>query len=431
MSARALALQVVRDVFPAAGHGRGAQEALDYRLRHTALDARDAASATVLAYGAIKMRRTLDWYLHPYIGQRSRALPPAIAETLRLALYELRFMAAPEHAVVHEWVGLAKRFGHRGTAGLVNAVLRAFLRDAPPPPERSQFTRDDDFLGTAYSYPTWLVAQWRAVFGDHAIEEILRACNAAATSSVVVNRAKISREAAREELAARGVDAQPSTLAQDALVLPPSAPLREIEAHAAGRWWLQSETSAVAVDVLDPRSGEFVADVCSGRGNKALQSAARVGPAHSVVCIERNAGKAALLEKRAAEAGVNVAVIVGDAAKPIAVEQQFDRILIDAPCSGVGVVGRHAEMRWRKRPDDGERLSEMQRALLASLAARLSKGGVLVYAVCSTDPRETTQVRDWFERSHDGFGRSGEELTVPPGLHGRDGFFAVRFAHRT
>src|SRR5690348_15689932 len=157
MNARDVALQVVRDVFPPQNSGRGAQEALDYRLRKATLDPRDRAFATMLAFGAIKMRRTLDWYLQPYIGERAKPLPPVIAEIARLAVYELRFTSSAAHAAVSEWVNLAKIYGHRGTAGLVNAVLRGFLRDKPAEPQREDFADEDDYLGAAFSYPTWLV----------------------------------------------------------------------------------------------------------------------------------------------------------------------------------------------------------------------------------------------------------------------------------
>ncbi|MHB8146523.1 MAG: transcription antitermination factor NusB, partial [Vulcanimicrobiaceae bacterium] len=173
MSARETALYVVRDVFPAApGTDRGAQDALDYRSRKAQLDGRDRAFATELAYGAIKMRRTLDYYLHPFIGERPQPPPPAIHEILRLAIYELVFTRADEHATVFEFVNLAKKFGHRGVANLVNAVLRGFLRDRPAAPSRDIFDSEDEYLGVAYSLPTWLVKQWRTVFGSEALETI-------------------------------------------------------------------------------------------------------------------------------------------------------------------------------------------------------------------------------------------------------------------
>jgi 16S rRNA (cytosine967-C5)-methyltransferase len=194
MTAREVALQTVRDVFPSqTAQERTAQESLDYRLRKAELDARDRGFATMLAFGAIKMRRLLDWYLQPYIGDRNKPLTPTIHEILRLSVYELRFTNAQPHATVSQWVDIAKRHGHRGTAGLVNAVLRGMLRDNPAAPQRGDFENDDEYLGTAFSFPTWIVRQWRAAFGDEKLESILEACNAPAQAAVTINRRKITR----------------------------------------------------------------------------------------------------------------------------------------------------------------------------------------------------------------------------------------------
>lgn len=440
MTARDAALQVVRDVFPAQGQERGAQEALDYRLRKSDLDARDRAFATMLAFGAIKMRRTLDWYLQPYIGERAKPLPPVIAEIARMAVYELRFTSAQPHAVVSEWVNLAKVYGHRGTAGLVNAVLRGFLRDNPAAPQPQDFPDEDDYLGAAFSYPTWLVRRFRETFGGAPLQQILEAGNAPAQSAVVINRARTTREDVCAWFAQRGASAQPSAIAEDAVLVSDAALARASEAQAAGAWWVQSEASALVVDVLNPQGGETVADACSGRGSKALQSAARLNGEGTLICIEQDARKAASLERRANEAQLPVAVIVGDATAPI-LQQSFDRILVDAPCSGIGVIGRHPEARWRKRPDDGERLALTQRALLEALAPHLYEGGAIVYAVCSVDKRETVDVIEWFVRTHNvqrglipvhlaEFETQDGDVLVPPGLHGRDGFFVARLERR-
>jgi 16S rRNA (cytosine967-C5)-methyltransferase len=438
LTARETALQVVRDVFPAAGSGapRGAQEALEYRFVKAQLDARDRAFATMLAFGAIKMRRLVDWYLQPYLAKRGKPLPPAIAEIARMGVYEMRFSASQPHAVVSEWVNLAKRYGHRGTAGLVNAVLRGFQRDAPPPPQRTAFDDEDEFLGTAFSYPTWIVRQWRATFGADRLEQLLEAGNAPSQSAVSINRTKTSREDVVQWFLDRGAHAQPSQIAQDSVLVSDAALAHLGERDAAGRWWVQSESSALVVDILNPQPGEAIVDACSGRGSKALQTAARLCGEGTLVCVDRDARKLAALERRAADAGLPLAAVCGDAAAPI-LPQRFDRVLIDAPCSSIGVVGRHPESRWRKRPDDGERLALVQRALLEALADRVFEGGVLVYAVCSTDPRETTEVVDAFVRTHnvhrglvpvhlEPFLTQAGDVLVPPGLGGRDGFFIAR-----
>ncbi len=437
-SARDVALHVVRDVFSA--QERGAQQALDYRLQHASLDARDRAFATTLAFGAVKMRRTLDWYLQPYIGDRAKPLPPAIAEIARVAIYELRFTSAQHHAAVSEWVNLAKIYGHRGTAGLVNAVLRGFLRDNPSPPQPQDFADEDDYLGAAFSYPTWLVRRLRETFGGDDVQRILEACNAPAQSAVVVNRARATRESVAQWFTERGAQAHSSELAQDALLVSDSALARASDTQAAGEWWVQSESSALVADVLNAQPGETVADACSGRGSKALQSAARLNGDGTLICIEKDARKAAALERRAQEAQLPVALIVGDATAPI-LRQRFDRILIDAPCSGIGVVGRHPEARWRKRPEDGERLAITQRALLEALVPHVYEGGAIVYAVCSVDKRETIEVIDWFVRTHNvqrglipaqlsEFETEAGDVLVPPGLGGRDGFFVARLERR-
>ena len=227
MSARDVALSVVRDVFPAQpGTDRGAQEALDYRSRQANLDGRDRAFATELSYGAIKMRRTLDFYLAPFIGERPQPPPPAIHEILRLALYELVFTRPDVHATVFEWVNLAKKYGHRGVANLVNAVLRSFLREQPLAPAREHFETEDEYLGVAYSLPKWLIKQWRASFGEDTLEAICAAVNAPASSAITCNPLKIEPVAMLERLRAAGQSATASAYAAESIVMADALPGR-------------------------------------------------------------------------------------------------------------------------------------------------------------------------------------------------------------
>jgi 16S rRNA (cytosine967-C5)-methyltransferase len=437
MSARSAALAVLRDVFPPEpATGRGAQESFNYHVRREKLDARDRAFATELAYGAIKMRRLIDRYLEPYVGARAKTLPPAISELLRLGIYELLFMRSPEHAVVSEYVGLAKHFGHRGTAGLVNAVLRGFLRDKPAEPAAEDFVDPDDYLGTKYSFPTWIVRQFRARFGDEALPRILEGLNAPARAAVSVNTLKGDVESVEAAFAAQGVQTERSAYVEDTVLLAGGAYAQGAEAAAQGAWVVHSESAAMPVDILNPHDGDTVLDLCSGRGNKALQEGARLHGNGHLTCVEKDARKAAVLQKRLDEGGVTAAVVIGDATQSI-VTQSFERVLLDAPCSGIGTLGRHPEARWRKRPDDGERLAQTQRALLAEASAHVHPGGVLVYAVCSTDPREGDDVvNDFLKRNNFSRGliparyeplqNDAGDVVVAPGIDGRDGFYIAR-----
>lgn len=434
MTAREVALLVVRDVFPSSGRERGAQEALDYRLRKAGLDARDRAFATELAYGAIKMRRTLDWYLAPFVGERAATLAPTAHEILRLAVYELCYTRADEHATVYEFVELAKRHGHRGLASLTNAVLRGFIRSERMAPERASFEDEDEFLGTLHSLPTWLVRQWRAAFGAELLERICAGVNAPPAMALTVNLSRMQPAAAIERLAAESVVARRSAYVDESLVVERhERPLRESEECA---WWVQSESSAIVVEVMQPQPGEQLLDLCSGRGNKALQIAARMQAQGDLVSVDRDERKMRALERRFASCGLSVSPVVGDARESVPAER-FDRALLDAPCSGIGVVGRHPEARWKKRAGDGERLAALQAELLEAASHALYEGGALVYAVCSTDAREGVEVVNGFLERHrfsrglvparlEPFLTTGGDVLIPPGIDGRDGFYVAR-----
>ncbi|HET6276426.1 MAG TPA: transcription antitermination factor NusB [Candidatus Cybelea sp.] len=435
--ARELALAVVRDVFPppdSPAIERTAQAAFDYRARRSQLSERDRAFAAELAYGAIKMRRALDWQLQPFV---SAQLTPAIREILRLASYELLYTRADVHATVFEFVNLAKRYGHRGLANLVNAVLRNLLRANPGDLARASFESEDEYLGTRYSLPEWLVRQWRELFGDQ-LEAVCDGVNRPAQPAIVVNAIKSTVEEAAERLRAVGIEARRSAIVGEVLLV--ERGFARVESES--RWWPQSESSAMAVDVLGPQPGEAILDVCSGRGNKALQIGARLAGHGDLFCIERDERRVATLARRLDEGGVAASLVTGDASTEVVpADRRFDRVLVDAPCSGLGVVGRHPEARWKKQGTDGERLALTQRALLEQAARHVYPGGVLVYAVCSTDPRETSEVIDWFlarqnfERGlipaeYASFSTRAGDVLVPPGLEGRDGFYIARVERR-
>lgn len=434
MNAREVALHVVRDVFPSEGRERGAQEALDYRLRSAGLDARDRAFATELAYGAIKMRRALDWFLQPFLGERAATLQATTHEVLRLAIYELRYTRAEAHATVYEFVEIAKRRGHRGLASLVNAVLRSYLREPPPDPTPASFENEDDYLGTRYSLPTWLVRQWRSVFGSDRLDAICAGVNAPAQTAITANVARIEPASLVEQLAAQGVVARQSPFVAESLILESNAHL--VREASEGTWWVQSESSAVPVEVLAPQRGEQILDLCSGRGNKALQIGARLRGEGALLCVDRDERKMKALQARFDAVGLSAQPVAADARAP-GLERRFDRALLDAPCSGIGVVGRHPEARWKKQSGDGERLAALQGELLDAASRLLYEGGALVYAVCSIDPREGVEVVNGFLEHHN-FSRglvpaqlepflteSGDVL-IPPGLEGRDGFYIAR-----
>ena len=426
-TAREVALQVCRDVF--GPNPRGAREALDYRLRKTDLAPRDRAFATELAYGAIKMRRFLDFELQPFVGERAKSLPQPIAEILRLGTYQLRSMNGVEaYAAVSESVGLARKYGHKGTAGLVNAVLRRVSTEPP---------READ-LATRASLPNWVVTHWRERFGEDRLETILAGVNAPPAVGVCLDLRNVTSEAALRALADGGIAATQSAFACDALILAGSASAVELEPMANHRWHPHAETAAFPVDILDPQPGQRVVELCCGRGNKTLQIVSRMRDGGTVLAVDDDDRKILQAGKRLEAAGIGSVALVTADATSMQATADADLVLLDAPCSGLGILGRQPEARWRKNPDDPVRMAAVQRKLIGASAGGVKPGGALVYAVCSTDRREGEDVVDAFLGDHPQFARDtiparyapfltpAGDVLVAPGIDGRDGFFVAR-----
>jgi 16S rRNA (cytosine967-C5)-methyltransferase len=442
--AREVALMVVRDTF--GDQPRAAREAMDYRLRRSGLAGRDRAFATELAYGAIKMRRALDERLAPFLGPKAATLPKPIAEILRLGAYQLIYMNGVEpYAAVSESVGLARIYGHKGTAGLVNAVLRRVAENieshgrlgasAPDGADES-----DDAIARRASLPTWIVAHWRKRFGAERVAAIAAGVNAPAPIGIGLDTRRIDAKAARAMLAEHGADAEPSAFTADTLIATDAHGI-DLETIGAGRWFLHAESAALPVDLLAPQPGEAIYEACSGRGNKTLQIVARTNGIGSLEAVDLDERKVERLRERlAVHDAAYVRVAARDASLPG--EPDCDAVLVDAPCSGIGIVGRQPEARWRKSPEDGLRLAPEQRAILEAAATRVKPGGRLVYAVCSTDVREGDDVIDAFLAAHDEFARAplpsryaplatpAGDVLVAPGIAGRDGFFIASVTRR-
>jgi len=440
--AREVALMVVRDTF--GDQPRAAREAMDYRLRRSGLTGRDRAFATELAYGAIKMRRALDERLAPFLGPKAATLPKPIAEILRLGAYQLAYMNGVEpYAAVSESVGLARIYGHKGTAGLVNAVLRRLAEDVEANGRASSSANvdeTDDAIARRASLPTWIVAHWHKRFGAERLAAIVAGVNAPAPIGIGLDTRRIDADSARARLAEHGADALPSAFAADTLIATDAHGI-DVETLGAGRWFLHAESAALPVDLLAPQPGETIYEACSGRGNKTLQIVARTNGTGSFEAVDLDERKIERLRERlAVHDAAYVRVAARDASLPG--EPDCDAVLVDAPCSGIGIVGRQPEARWRKSPDDGLRLAPEQRAILAAAATRVKPGGRLVYAVCSTDPREGDEAIAAFLAAQGDFARAplpsryaplatpAGDVLVAPGIAGRDGFFIASLMRR-
>lgn len=354
-------------------------------------DARDRALASHLAYDTLRWQGTLDWLLEAATSRPLADVEPALRRILRLGALQLWRTDVPGHAAVSTSVELARAAvpsrRATGAGGFVNGVLRGVqrrLRQGIEWPE-DEVAR----LALTTAHPAWVVRDVVGRLPDG--EGLLQADN---EPPGVTLRATGDRDELIAELRAAGLDAVPGALTPEAVRVPGADP-RRLEAVAAGRAAVQDEASMVVAHALQVQPGDRILDLCAGPGGKSAHLAALAGPNGSVTAVELHPHRARMVTENAERLGVAVEVVVGDALDPpLADAATFDRVLLDAPCTGLGTGRRRPEVRWRRTPDDVASLAALQRRLLLAAAARLRPGGTLTYAVCTWTAQETDGVLD-------------------------------------
>lgn len=393
--ARSLAFATIRATFEDDAFTERAFRAEADRLE---VSSRDRAQAQHLAYGAVQRRGTSDVAIERLAGRSTRLLDPPVLAALRLGLYELLFAdATPDHAAVDQAVELVKAAGAAHASGLVNAVLRRAVR------EREQLTADllgDDSTpaaaAVADSAPRWLAEMWWRELGEGPARAALAACNERAEVAMRVNPLRAEREAILARLQEAGVeaaipDAPWPLAAPETIVIGGRTGDLVPAAVEAGELTPQSRGSAAVVEVLDPREGEHVLDLCAGPGIKTGQIAERMGDRGEVISVELDPTRAGEVAAQARRLGLrSVSVIEADATET-GMAPGFDRVLLDAPCSDLGTLASRPDARWRKSPKIIDRLTEVQDRLLRNAAAVLGPGGTLVYSTCTISRRENEE----------------------------------------
>lgn len=404
MTARAAAHQVVQRVFE--------EDAYADRVLRTAaagLDRRDRALAQRLAYGTVQRVRTLDHAIGTLGKRPVRKLDPPVRAALRLGAYQLGYTDVPEHAAVNETVELVRAAGLERAVAFTNAVMRRLSAGLMP---LLDSLPEDTPAGAAlkHSYPDWVAELWWSELGAEEALTLMRAQNEPPERVVRLNRRK-----------AGAVEGRPDPDLPDAL----HVERVDEEALAAGLIWPQSRGSQLAGLVVGSQAGERTLDLCAAPGGKATQLEG------DVVAVELHSGRARELEEncRLLDAD-NVVVVNADATKLPPELTGFDRVLVDAPCSGLGVLAPRPDLRWRARP-----LPELQAELLSVAAQRVRPGGTIIYAVCTINAEENEAIvdasglrvvplgEDWPQFRHP---RRPEFLLTLPHVHRTSGFFIAR-----
>ncbi|MGI8920136.1 MAG: 16S rRNA (cytosine(967)-C(5))-methyltransferase RsmB [Solirubrobacteraceae bacterium] len=427
----------------ACDEGAFADRALPAAAARAHLSARDRALATQLTYGTIQRLATLDRLLERLAGRPPSSLTPVARAALRLGLFQLLFLdGIADHAVVHESVELAKPDG-RGAAGLVNAVLRRASREGRP----WLGGLGDATPGAAalrHSHPSWLAERWFATLGADTARALMAADNQPAETALRANTLRLSGPELRGALDKRGVHSRPAPGFPEAVVVEGAFDARESELARAGALMAQSRGSMLVARTLHAAPGERVLDLCAAPGAKTTHlGAIGHGRLAALVAVERHAGRAQALARTCARLGVAADVRVADArsAGDEADAESYDRVLVDAPCSGLGTLRSHPDARWRIRARDIPGFTLTQRELLTAAARTVRPGGgVLVYSTCTIEPAENDDVVSAFLEAHSDFrARSPDgglalwnhahmpgRLQTLPHRDGTDGFFIAR-----
>jgi 16S rRNA (cytosine967-C5)-methyltransferase len=341
---------------------------------------------------------------------------------------------------VDESVKLATKYGHSGSAGLVNAVLRRMVRENLefPDPER-EIEDPTEALAVAYSHPAWLVGRWMHRLGEEETRALLAANNRARPLGLRVNVSRTDRETLRGELEARGVESEASPYSRASLRVTGNLVPQTLPEFGQGRFFVQDESETLVGQLLLPQAGETVLDLCAAPGGKTTHIQELRGNDGRVIAVDPQRNRLNRVRENVDRLGLTGVDLVQARGETLALGRPVDRVLVDSPCSGLGVLGRRADARWRKTAKSLRSLLPLEAALLAAGAEHVRPGGVLVYSVCSTEPEETTEQVRRFLGAHPGFRLDPAETYVPretvtdgclvlyPHRHGTDGAFAARF----
>ena len=422
------------------------------------MDGRDRAFAMELVYGVLRRQETLDWRLGPALKKPLPRLPLIVQMLLRMGMYQLAYMdRVPASAAVNESVNLAKankaQLG-RDWSGLVNAVLRTVMRL----PERPFPELQPDpavALSIRYAVPQWLCTRWVEQMGVERAEAACQTVSAVPALTLRVNRQRVTRDAFLEQLIGAGIAARPTTVSPAGVILEEGRAVTTIPGFQEGLFYVEDEAAQLVPLLLDPQPDERILDVCAAPGGKATHLAELMSNRGQIVAMDRHAVRLQVLKENCQRLGVTIiAPVVGDARElgTVVARQKtdpqipspsvFDRILVDAPCSGIGVLRRHPDAKGKKDVGMFARHQTLQAEILKQASSVLRPGGVLVYSTCSTEPEETEEVIARFSRDHSEYVRE----SIVPWLHasavpfvtaqgslctmgntlGMDGFYAVR-----
>jgi 16S rRNA (cytosine967-C5)-methyltransferase len=439
---RQLAFIALRDVHK----GAYADVALDRVLQKVNLPDNDRRLVTELVYGSVRRQRTLDTLIDQFGKKKSHQQPPDLRTILHLGFYQLRYQERiPASAAVNTTVQLAKENGFSGLTGFVNGLLRQYIRFAEKiKGDPLQLPENPvERLGILHSFPDWIIQVWLEQLGLAETEQLCEWMNQSPTIDLRINPLRTSIEEVEVALQSVGILVRRvSHLPQALRFIGNSGSIQKLPGFQEGWWTVQDSSAQLVSHLLDPQPGEVVIDACAAPGGKTTHIAELMADSGKIWGCDRTASRLRKLQENSQRLNLqSIQICIGDSRHFNQFQNTADRVLLDAPCSGLGTMHRHADARWRQTPESVRELSVLQKELLTHTSAFVKLGGVLVYATCTLHPAENEEVISAFlaESPHWQIeSPSGVELPVSaystpegwfkvwPHRQDMDGFFMVR-----
>ncbi|WP_337020431.1 16S rRNA (cytosine(967)-C(5))-methyltransferase RsmB [Oceanobacillus massiliensis] len=417
---------------------------IDNELKSKRIAPKDEGLLTEIVYGTIQRKMTLDYFLNHFVNANKK-MDQWVRMLLRMSLYQMIYLdKVPDHAIIHEAVEIAKQRGHKGVSSLVNGVLRNVQRNGVP--ETASIKNDAARLSIETSHPKWLVERWVSTYGLQTATAMCEANLTKKHSSIRVQPLKITREKAMQVLREQGFEVRKSIFSPQGIIVDKGNILNTM-LFKEGYVTIQDQSSMLVAEMLDPQPGMHVLDGCSAPGGKVTHIAEKMENEGVIHAYDLHKKKVKLIDDKAALLHLSIIdAKPGDARKleDMHERESFDRILIDAPCSGLGVIRGKPEIKYDKREEDIHRLSEIQTEILESAAPLLKKDGLLIYSTCTVDAEENENVIKQFLLNNTGFqidpsffetlpselkdspGITEQGLQLFPQTFQTDGFFLTR-----
>lgn len=431
INARKVVLEILNDV----EQGAFSNKLIQSLQEREDLDARDKGFISKIVYGVVENKLYLDYVIRKFSSVRLKKIDPEILNVLRMTAYQIIYLdKVPNAAAVDEGVKLAKKINFRHK-GFVNALLRSLIKgyDAVELPSDGV-----ERLSVKYSHPKWMVERFIHIHGYEFTEDLLSANNEEPDLVLRVNTLLINREDLMTKLNMLGLEVEKSDIVEEGIIVENLGNQRidEIEWFQKGYFTIQDESSMMVGHIAMPEAGQKVLDLCAAPGGKATHMAQLMGNKGQVIACDVSDKKINLIKANVKRLGLNnVQMVINDATVlNESFVDKFDKVLLDAPCSGLGIVRRKPDIKYHKTLEDIHTLNDMQQSMLLHAAKYVKKGGELIYSTCTIEPLENSEMMDWFSKHHDDFERvtidESLDLQMYPNVDETDGFYICKFRRK-